>query len=96
MIYYELPVYKASYQLLKMVFGVSSKFAREHKYTTGQELKKECTALIKNIYRANKVVDKTVAINEARENVEIIRLYVRIMHDFNQLNFKRYCLVEIF
>ena len=92
-LYYNLPVYKSSYHLVKLLFAYSSKFAREYRYTTGQDLKKECTALIINIYSANKAVDKTIAIGAARKNVEVILLLVRLMQDFNQLSLKRF--VEI-
>ncbi len=74
-LYYNLPIYKASYKLVTMLFASSSGFAREYKYTAGQELKDEGLSLIKNIYRANKAIDKIVNIGDARENLEIIRLF---------------------
>jgi|SRR3989344_1385715 len=92
-LYYTLPVYKASYKLVIMLFANSDNFAREYKYTIGQELKDEGTTLIKNIYHANKAMDKAVAIGEARENVEMIRLFVRLMQNFNQISLKKF--VEI-
>jgi hypothetical protein len=92
-LYYNLPIYKASYQLVIKLFTSSDDFAREYKYTVGQELKDEGVTLIKNIYRANKAMDKAIAIGEARENVEVIRLFVRLMQDFNQLGLKKF--VEI-
>ena len=92
-LYYNLPVYKASYKLVFMLFASSSSFAREYKYTVGQELKNEGLFLIKNIYRANKAIDKTTHLGEAREHLEAIRLFVRLMQDFNQLSLKLF--VEI-
>jgi hypothetical protein len=92
-LYYNLPVYKASYKLVGMLFASSSSFSREYKYTVGQELKNEGLFLIKNIYRANKAIDKTIHLGEARENLETIRLFVRLMQDFNQLSLKLF--VEI-
>ena len=92
-LYYNLPVYKASYKLVGMLFASSSSFSREYKYTVGQELKDEGLFLIKNIYRANKAIDKTIHLGEARENLETIRLFVRLMQDFNQLSLKLF--VEI-
>jgi hypothetical protein len=92
-LYYNLPVYKASYKLVFMLFRSSSSFSREYKYTVGQELKDGGLFLIKNIYRANKASDKTIYIAEARENLEAIRLFVRLMQDFNQLSLKLF--VEI-
>jgi hypothetical protein len=78
-----------------MLFANADNFAREYKYTTGQELKNEGLLLIKNIYRANKAMDKTVAIGEARENVEMIRLFVRLMQDFKQLGLKKFVEINI-
>ena len=94
-LYYTLPVYKASYQLVIMLFENSDNFAREYKYTIGQELKDEGTALIKNIYRANKATDKSAAIGEAREHVEMIRLFVRLMQDFDQIGLKKFVEINI-
>jgi len=76
-----------------MVFQTSSSFSREYKYTTGQDLKNEGTELIKNIYRANKAEDKIIYIAKAKENLEVIRLFIRLMQDFNQLGIKPF--VEI-
>ncbi len=92
-LYYNLPIYKASYKLVIMLFASSGGFAREYKYTVGQELKNEGLLLIKNIYRANKALDKVIHIGEARENLEMIRLLVRLMQDFNQLSLRKF--VEI-
>ena len=92
-LYYNLPIYRASYKLVVMLFASSNNFAREYKYTAGQELKDEGLLLIKNIYRANKATDKIVHIGGAREDLEIIRLFLRLMQNFNQLSLKSF--VEI-
>jgi hypothetical protein len=76
-----------------MLFESSGNFSRDYKYTVGEKLKDEGTFLIKNIYRANKAEDKTIHIKEARENIETIRLFVRLMQDFKQLGLKSF--VEI-
>ena len=39
--YDELPVYKASYDLLLAVFQFTKHFAKEYKYTVGEKLKNE-------------------------------------------------------
>ncbi len=51
--YDELPVYKASYDLLLEIFRFTKNFNKEFKYTVGESLKKETTELITLIYRAN-------------------------------------------
>jgi hypothetical protein len=92
-LYYELPVYRSSYKLVHLLFMSSGNFAREYKYTIGQELKCEGLCLIKNLYRANKAEDKALHIGDARENIEMIRLFLRLVQDFNQLKLKNF--VEI-
>ncbi len=51
--YSELPVYKATYDLLLAIFQFSKDFNKEYKYTVGESLKKETIELITLIYRAN-------------------------------------------
>jgi hypothetical protein len=87
-LYYNLPVYQASYKLTDKLFVISAGFSREYKYTVGQELKTEGYGLIKNIYRANKAIEKILYIEMARENLELIRLLIRLMQNFNQLSLK--------
>ena len=89
-LYYKLPVYKASYALVLALFADSDNFAREYKYTIGQQLKLEGLALIKNIYRANRARDKAPALDNARENIEMMRLCVRLMQDFGQVSLKKF------
>jgi hypothetical protein len=94
-LYYTLPVYKASYKLLMQTFSVSQHFAREYKYTIGQDMKNEGTCLIKNIYRANKTPDKVRAIEAARENLEMIRLFLRLMQDCGQVSLKQFVMLNL-
>jgi len=83
--YYNLPVYKKSYDLLLEIFKLTKDFTREYKYTIGEELKKETTAMIINIYRANRSTDKVGYITNARENIEVIRLLIRLLKDLKQI-----------
>ena len=57
-LYYYLPVYKTSYDLLLAIFQLTKNFSREYKYTIGQDLKKATTEMILNIYRANSTTTK--------------------------------------
>ncbi len=49
----ELPVYKATYDLLLDVFKFTKEFGKEYKYTVGEILKKHTIDLLTLIYRAN-------------------------------------------
>ena len=81
-----LPVYKTSYDFLLQVFQFSRTFAREYKYTIGQELKNETMKLILSIYRANSSVEKRyMLLEEARITLETIRLLLRLTRDLKQI-----------
>lgn len=81
-----LPVYKASYDLLLSIFNVAKSFRKEFKYTIGESLKNETVAAVTNIYRANCSTAKTEYITAARENIEVVRLYVRLLKDLHQIS----------
>lgn len=85
-IYNDLPIYKASYDLLIEIFHFVKNFSKEYKYTVGDNLKKEMIDLMMLIYRANSYRDKISIIQEAREKIEVIRLLVRLMKDLRQIN----------
>jgi hypothetical protein len=90
----ELPVYKACYDLLLETFLITKDFSREYKYTVGESLKKETIELLTLIFRANSIKDKEAVLQEARERIEVIRLFVRLMKDLRQINLKRFVQVN--
>ena len=88
--YDELPVYKASYDLLLEIFLFTKDFRRDYKYTAGESLKKETLELITLIYRANSKADKRETLQLAREKIEVIRLFIRLMKDLKQVSIKKF------
>lgn len=92
--YDNLPVYKASYDLLLEIFIFSKNMDKEYKYTIGENLKKETTDLITNIYRANCSQNKRELIQKARENTEIVRLYLRLIKDLKQVALSKFVTIN--
>ncbi len=45
-LYSDLPVYKATYDLLLAIFQFTKEFGKEYKYTIGESLKKETIDLL--------------------------------------------------
>jgi len=88
--YDELPVFKAAYDLLLALFHFTKDFSREYKYTIGEKLKKETIDMVTLIYRANSRRDKFSVIQAAREQIEVIRLLVRLMKDLKQISMKKF------
>jgi hypothetical protein len=93
--YNDLPVYKATYDLLLEIFRFTTHFSKEYKYTVGDCIKKETLDLITLIYRANNRRNRKDIIEEAREKIEVIRLYIRLMKDLQQISVKRFVQVNI-
>jgi len=95
MIYSSLPVHKASYELLLEIFVFSKDLSREYKYTIGQDLKKDTIDLLVGIYRANRVYEKEEIIKETREKLEMIRLYIRVLHDLKEIGIKKFTHINL-
>lgn len=93
--YIELPVYKASYDLLLQIFALTHNLNREYKYTLGERLKNEITELLSNIYRANRIIEKEEYLKTARENLELVRLYIRILKDTKQISNKKHIFINL-
>lgn len=88
--YDNLPVYKQSYDLLLQLFHVCQNMERDYKFTLGESIKKETVEMIINVFRANCKEDKIPYITFARENVEVIRLLVRLLQDMKQMGLKEF------
>ena len=93
--YNDLPVYKATYDLLLEIFRFTKNFNKEYKFTVGESIKNETLELITLIYRANSKRDRKNIIREAREKIEVIRLFIRLMKDLQQISIKRFVQVNI-
>jgi len=55
---HELPIYKDTYKLILLIFEHTKHFAREYKYTLGQDMKRDAICLVRSIYRANRNSEK--------------------------------------
>ncbi|MCX6309139.1 MAG: four helix bundle protein [Bacteroidia bacterium] len=92
--YDELPVYKATYDLLLSIFMFTREFKKEFKYTVGESLKKETIELLTLIYRTNSRHDKNDVLQTAREQIEVIRLLIRLMKDMHQISLEKFVKVN--
>ena len=73
-----LPIYRWSYDLcLPLEQGVRSR-SRYHKYTLGADLRDGARRVLKLIVRANARRDKTPVLLEVREEVEELRVVLRL------------------
>jgi len=89
-VYSNLPVFKASYDLVVDVFKIGDSMPRDYKYTIGEKLKDRLIELMVGIYTANVEADRTGVLKQCRRHVVEIKLYLRLLHDLKQLSVKRY------
>jgi len=94
-LYLELPVYKVSYKLFIDIFHFVKSFNKEYKYTVGEKLKSETLELILNIYRANIRTEKSQLLQNARENIEVLRLLFRLLKDLHQINIEKFADINV-
>jgi hypothetical protein len=93
-LYSELPVYKASYDLFVSIFEYTQHFNKEYKYTVGEKLKNETLEMMVAIYRANTRTDKKELLQSARENIEVIRLLFRLLKDLKQITLEKFVAIN--
>ena len=72
------------------IFQFTKEFSKEYKYTVGESLKKETIELLTLIYRANTRPQKADVLQMAREQIEVIRLLIRVMKDMKQINLQKF------
>jgi len=93
-LYNELPVYKKGYDLLMELYRLVTDLPKYYKYTLGSRLHDASFEVVNNIYKANAAKDKIPGIMQSRENIETIRLIIRILFDTKQISIKRMVLVN--
>jgi len=57
-LYYDLPVYRDTCKLILLIFECAKDFSKDYKYTLGQDMKRDALQLVRNIYSANKSIEK--------------------------------------
>lgn len=88
--YANLPVYKASYDLVIKIHIFSKNLSRESRYTSGQNLKNLCMDLLICIYKANRLKNKVGNIETAREILEVIKIHIRVLKDLKEVSLKKF------
>ena len=88
-LYYDLPVFKDTYQLTLKIFELTQHFSREYKFTLGQDMKRDCIALVRSIYRANKTTQKEAYLEDFLDGFEVLKLEVRLCHDLKLITTKQ-------
>ena len=80
-----LPIYKRSYDLCLYLEQVVRHFSRYHKYSLGQDLRDGARRVLRLVVRANARTDKVPVLLQIREEVEELKVLLRLCHDAKAL-----------
>ena len=80
-LYYDLPVYRDTYQLILKIFEVTKDFPKDYKYTLGQDMKRDALQLVRSIYRANKSAQKKEHLENFLDGFEMLKMEIRLCTD---------------
>lgn len=76
-----LPRYKKAYELCLYLEQVVRNFSRYHKYSLGADLRDGARQVLKLVVRANARRDKAGVLQEIREEVEELKVLLRLCED---------------
>ena len=86
-----LPIYKSAYDLCLYVEQVVHHFSRDHKYTLGADLRDGTRRALKLVVRANTRRDKAPVLLQLREELEELKVLLRLGQDVKAFsNFKSF------
>ena len=88
-LYYELPVYRDTYQLILKVYEVTGDFPKEYNYSLGQDMKRDALQRVRSIYRANKSDEKKQHLEAFLDDFELLKLEIRLCTDMKVLSFRK-------
>lgn len=93
----ELAVYKTGYDFLLEIYNRTKNFPREYKFSLGEKMKEASLDLLIDVYKANKSKKsaRITHIESARQNVEVLRLLLRISKDLQLLSTKGFTSLNI-
>jgi len=76
-----LPIYKSSYDLCLYLDRIVRNFSRYHKYTLGTHLREGALRVLRLVTRANARSDKAPVLLRMREELEELKVLLRLCRD---------------
>ena len=83
-------IYKATYELTKLVTSLVANMPRNYKADFGAELRRRSMALVMRTYEANTTDDKPSVLRRMRQEVETVNLSLRLAVDLRLISRPQY------
>jgi len=88
--YEHLTIFQKSYDLLVRIYNEVHNFPKEYKYSLGEKLQNVCLELLDYIVIANSERDKRLYLKRANQQVDRLRIYVRLCYALNVFGKRKY------
>src|SRR5258708_103200 len=86
----QLPIYKATYDLLSVTVDIAKNMPRDFKASIGARIRDECLDLIVLVYRANCARNKTPHLDDLIEKLQVAELLLRLSKDKRFISLGQY------
>lgn len=84
-----VPVFADAYRLTLRIFALTQDFPREYKFSLGADMKRHALVLLRSIYRIKKSPDKAAHLDNVLDDLELLKLEIRLAADLKVLSLKR-------
>ena len=84
-----VPVFADAYRLTLRIFALTQDFPREYKASLGADMKRHALVLLRSIYRIKKSPDKAAHLDNVLDDLELLKLEIRLAADLKVLSLKR-------
>jgi hypothetical protein len=89
--YDQLMIYKQAYDLTTALMPMTKNMDRGYKYTLGERINNASVEMLISVYRINTTYDNRERyFTSAREQVELVRLLLRLMKDLHIVTISRF------
>jgi len=87
----DLPIYRDTFELMKMITQLTRNFPRDLKISLGERLRNDCLDIVLNVYRANAARQGRREIIEAiLESVQVVEMTLRLCCDMALISKKQH------
>lgn len=88
--YEHLSIFQKSFDLMVRIYQETHNFPREYKYGLGQKIKDVCSELLDWIIIANSEKEKRPYLQKVNQQVDRLRIYVRLCRFLNIISKRKY------
>ena len=87
----DLPIYRETFELMKLVTQQTRNFPRDLKVSLGERLRNDCLDIVLNVYRANAARHgRREIIESILESVQVVEMTLRLCCDMALMSKKQH------